>query len=168
MGEPKLAQAEIDERAAVLRRFKKLLEEKRNKFREYLSALERQEKSITAGDMALVERQSVLEDSIVAELYTIQKVIDPLEAMYRDIYRETSGASEPDAEGDAERFIPKLEADLDKLHADIMRQNKKNRELLASGMAEVRKEIAGLKKPFPKKSVYASESGNASLIDIKT
>lgn len=167
MSGEKLTQAEIDERTAVLRRFKKLLEEKRNKFREYLAALEQQEKSISEGNMAQVERQSVLEDYIVSELYTIQRVIDPIEEMYRDIHRQKNIAGMV-RDSEEEKFIPKLQADLDKLQEDILRQNKKNRELLKSGMAEVRQEINSLKKPFRKKNVYASESGNASIIDIQT
>ncbi len=167
MGGKELTQAEIDQRAAVLRRFKKLLEEKRNKFREYLAALEQQEKSISEGNMEQVERQSVLEDYIVSELYTIQRVIDPIEEMYREIHRKKDVPGGANT-AEEEKFIPKLQADLEKLQADIMEQNKKNRDLLKSGMAEVRKEISSLKKPFQKKNVYAAESGNASIIDIQT
>ncbi len=165
-----LSADEISERAALLRRFKRLLEEKRAKFREYLNALELQEKSIASGDIAAVEQQSILGESIVSEIYTVQKVLDPIEAMYRDMYggKSDAAASESSSQDDAERFIPKLQADLDKLQAEIQLQNKKNSELLKSAMAEVRNEIAGLKKPYARKSVYASESENASIIDIQT
>ena len=40
------SQKEIDERVAVLKRFKILLETQRNKFQEYLNVLEKQESSI--------------------------------------------------------------------------------------------------------------------------
>ncbi len=157
-----LTEAEVRERAALLRRFKALLEEKRAKFRAYLAALEAQEKSIAGGDMLRVEQQADLGDAIVAELYTIQKVIDPVEAMYREIQRSGSAA------GGSEPLIPKLQADLHKLQDDIVRQNEKNRELLRTSMGEVHAEITALRKPMRRKNVYAAESGNASVIDIRT
>ena len=41
-----LSVTEIQERVAVLKRFKSLLQDKRDKFNEYLFVLEKQEKSI--------------------------------------------------------------------------------------------------------------------------
>lgn len=161
------SEEDIAERAALLRRFKRLLEEKRAKFREYLAALEAQEKSIARRDSAKIEQQSILGEAIISEIYTIQRAIDPIESMYRDIYGgKPNAAGDGQGEDGAERHIPKLEADLDKLHADIERQNKRNRELLKSAMEQVRGEIAQLKKPYARKSVYSSESGSASIIDI--
>ena len=161
-----LSEEEIAERAAVLRRFKRLLEEKRGKFREYLKALELQEKSIAEGDAERIERQSILGEAIVSEIYSVQKVIDPIESMYRDIHGGTPAAGKG-AGQEAEAVIPKLQSELEKLQADIQMQNKKNRELLKSAMAEVRGEIAGLKKPYARKSVYASDSESASIIDMQ-
>ena len=157
-----ISEEESLERVALLRRFKRLLEEKRGKFREYLSALEAQEKSIAAGNTERIERQSLLGEAIVSEIYTIQKVIDPIEAMYRDIYAPEAASSSSD-----EMLIPKLQADLEKLHCDIETQNKKNRDLLKSAMGRVRNELAQLKKPYARKSVFASESDSASLVDIR-
>ena len=146
-----------------MRRFKRLLEEKRGKFREYLSALEAQGKTIAAQDAERIEQQSLLGEAIVSELYTIQKVIDPIEAMYRDMYaREASSASSDD-----EMLIPKLQADLQKLQADIERQNKENRDQLKSAMGQVRNKIAQLKKPYARKNVFASESDSACFVDIR-
>ena len=146
-----------------MRRFKRLLEEKRDKFREYLVALEAQEKSIAAQDAEKIEQQSLLGEAIVCELYTLQKVIDPIEAMYRDIYAGAASA----ASSDDEMLIPKLQADLEKMQADVEKQNKKNRELLKSAMEQVRGEIAHLKKPYPRKNVFASEGDSASIVDIR-
>ena len=157
-----LSEDEIATRAALLRRFKRLLEEKRKKFREYLSALEAQEKTIAAGDAEKIEQQSILGEAIISEIYTIQKVIDPIEAMYRDIFaREVAGASTD------EKIIPKLQADLQKLQGDIEKQNSKNRCLLKSAMGRLRGEIAQLKKPYARKNVFAKESDNATVVDMR-
>ena len=41
-----ISQAELDERVAILRKFRALLEQQRKKFQEYLAVLEKQEHSI--------------------------------------------------------------------------------------------------------------------------
>ena len=41
-----LTQTEIEERTAILKRFRSLLEQQRAKFKEYLHVLEEQEKTI--------------------------------------------------------------------------------------------------------------------------
>ena len=43
-----ITQEELNERVALLRRFRSLLEEQRGKFREYLTVLEKQQDSITS------------------------------------------------------------------------------------------------------------------------
>ena len=158
---PQLSKEERLERAALLRRFKRLLEEKRGKFREYLNALEAQERSIAAGDAERIEKQSLLGEAIVSEICTIQKVIEPIEAMYRDMYSSKGAAS------DEETFIPQLQADLSKMQRDIEKQNDKNRSLLKSAMGQLRSEIAQLKKPYARKNVFAAESDSASIVDMR-
>ena len=81
----KLNDSEIAERVAVLKRFRSLLEQQRLKFREYLTVLEKQEKSISDENTDAVLQHTELEESIIAEIFTIQKVIDPLEYMYTNI-----------------------------------------------------------------------------------
>ena len=80
-----LNDSEIAERVAVLKRFRTLLEEQRLKFREYLTVLEKQEKSISDENTESILQHTELEESIIAEIFTIQKVIDPLEYLYTDI-----------------------------------------------------------------------------------
>ena len=43
-----ITQQELDERVALLRKFRSLLEQQRNKFQEYLNVLEKQQDSITS------------------------------------------------------------------------------------------------------------------------
>ena len=104
-----LNDSEIAERVAVLKRFRTLLEEQRLKFREYLTVLEKQEKSIADENSDAVLRHTELEESIIAEIFTIQKVIDPLEYMYTNICRNTEHSD-----------IPHLKTDLDDLQKRVL------------------------------------------------
>ena len=114
----KLNDSEIAERVAVLKRFRSLLEQQRLKFREYLTVLEKQEKSISDENTDAVLQHTELEESIIAEIFTIQKVIDPLEYMYTNICKNEHSD------------IPHLKTDLDDLQKRVLAQNKRNRELL--------------------------------------
>ena len=156
MGHPELAQETIDERVAILKRFRELLEEQRSKFREYLTVLEKQAEMIATENVDAMVRHTEIEQSIVAEIHTIQKVIDPLEAMYRDAHP-----------GMNETEIPRLKTDLERLRKDVIEQNGKNRELLKSHMTVLRQQVASLRNPYAKRSsVYSSDSHTASRIDI--
>ena len=68
MAELNLTQEEIDERIAILKRFRKLLEEQRNKFREYLDVLEKQQSAIENGDTDAMLAHTELEQQIVANI----------------------------------------------------------------------------------------------------
>ena len=151
----KLNDSEIAERVAVLKRFRSLLEQQRLKFREYLTVLEKQEKSISDENTDAVLQHTELEESIIAEIFTIQKVIDPLEYMYTNICKnEHSG-------------IPHLKTDLDDLQKRVLAQNKRNRELLQTHITGLRQQIASLKRPYAhKESIYASTARTAALVDL--
>ena len=131
----KLNDSEIAERVAVLKRFRSLLEQQRLKFREYLTVLEKQEKSISDENTDAVLQHTELEESIIAEIFTIQKVIDPLEYMYTNICKNEHSD------------IPHLKTDLDDLQKRVLAQNKRNRELLQTHITGLRQQIASLKRP---------------------
>lgn len=153
-----LTDGEVAERVALLKRFKALLEEQREKFRQYLTVLEKQETDIDSGDVDAMVQHTELEQSIVSEIFTIQKVIDPMETLWREAH---PGA--PEAE------IPRLKTDLDKLKAEVLTQNEKNRELLKSRMSLIREQVVSLKNPYAKRaSVYATSSQTGTRIDIKS
>lgn len=149
---------EIAERVALLRRFKSLLEEQRKKFRDYLTVLEKQESVIDSGDTDAMVRHTEIEQSIVSEIFTIQKVIDPMESLWKE-----SHPLAPESE------IPRLKTDLERLKADVLAQNEKNRELLKSKMTVIREQVASLRNPYAKRaSVYASASHTGTMIDIES
>ena len=151
----KLNDSEIAERVAVLKRFRSLLEQQRLKFREYLTVLEKQEKSISDENTDAVLQHTELEESIIAEIFTIQKVIDPLEYMYTNICKNEHSD------------IPHLKTDLDDLQKRGLAQNKRNRELLQTHITGLRQQIASLKRPYAhKESIYASTARTAALVDL--
>ncbi|UTC53720.1 flagellar biosynthesis protein FlgN [Treponema sp. OMZ 803] len=151
----KLNDSEIAERVAVLKRFRSLLEQQRLKFREYLTVLEKQEKSISDENADAVLQHTELEESIIAEIFTIQKVIDPLEYMYTNICKNEHSD------------IPHLKTDLDDLQKRVLAQNKRNRELLQTHITGLRQQIASLKRPYAhKESIYASTARTAALVDL--
>ncbi len=151
-----LTNLELAERVAVLKRFRSLLKQQRSQFREYLQVLERQEKSITEENADAIVRHTELEESILSNIFTMQKVIDPLETLYNSVCDGSTGTD-----------VPKLKAELEHLQAEVLDKNKKNRELLQTHLAGLRKKLAGLKRPYAhNESIYAQEAHRAGLVDL--
>ncbi len=150
-----LSQKEIDERVAVLKRFKKLLKEQRNKFNEYLVVLETQQRSISEENIDAIVEHTELEQEIIGDIFTIQKVIDPIEKMYK--------FSQPQKD---DSDVLQLKNDLDNLQVQVLDQNKKNRELLQSRMTNLRQEIVSLNPKFAYKPKNSYSEASSSLVDI--
>lgn len=156
MKAPELSQEQVNERIAILKRFRALLEEQREKFREYLVVLEKQHDVIQDEDVDAIVKHAEIEQGIISEIHTIQKVITPLEDMYRTVY-----AGAPESE------IPVLKTDLEKLEKDVLFQNEKNRELLKTHMITLRQKVVSIHNPYAKRSsIYASDAQTGSRIDI--
>lgn len=147
---------ELAQRVAVLKRFRELLVEQRNRFSSYLQVLDNQKDVIEKGDAEELVSHVELEEKIIADIFAIQKVIDPLESLYKTTY--------PDKESE----VPKLKAALDELKAEAVLRTERNKDLLTKRMEELRTEIRALRNnPFAaRRSVYA-DSGDASLVDLK-
>jgi len=147
---------EIQQRVAILKRFRELLVRQRDHFRDYLEVLDKQKDVISTSDTDALISHVELEEKIVADIYAIQKVVDPLEDLYRAAY--------PDRESE----VPSLKAALKELQSEALARSERNRQLLSSRMNEIRGEIRTLRgNPFAaRRSVYANEGG-ASLIDLK-
>ncbi|MDR2897562.1 MAG: flagellar biosynthesis protein FlgN [Spirochaetaceae bacterium] len=150
-----LSSSEVAERVAILKRFKALIEQQRTKFREYLTALELQQQAIDSGDVEAMTAYTELEERIVSNIYTVQKAIDPMEAMYRSAYPEAQGR------------LPEMKKELTRIQAKVMEQNRKNRELLSFRMTALRQQIPAMRNPYAKRSsVYSTTSHSAGIIDI--
>ncbi|MEW6564507.1 MAG: flagellar export chaperone FlgN, partial [Spirochaetota bacterium] len=151
-----LTEEELAHRVAVLKRFRELLLEQRNRFQEYLVVLDKQRDVIEKGDTDALLSHVELEEKIVSDIFAIQKVIDPLEDLYRASYPER------------ETEVPKLKAALEELKNEAVQRSQRNRDLLSKRMDQLRSEIKTLRNnPFAaRRSVY-DNSGAASFVDIK-
>lgn len=145
----------METRVAVLKRFKSLLQEQRDKFNEYLTILETQEKSIEQNNIEAVMHHTELENNIIQNIVNIQKVIEPIEKMYY--------LSNPQ-----DKNVLQLKSDLGRLQETVKKQNeKKNRLILNEKMIALRQEISKFPiKTNYAKSVYAKEEDLANYVDV--
>ncbi len=152
----RLPKEEFEERVAVLKRFRELLVRQREKFSEYLSLLDRQRSDIESGDVDALVSHVEREQGIVSEIFAVQKVIAPLEDMYRAAY----AGSEPEG-------VTELKTTLAELKDEVVSRNAENRALLKQRMDMLRREVMTVGGPYAKrKSVYASQA-EPSALDIE-
>lgn len=139
-----ITQEELNERVAILRRFKSLLEEQRGKFREYLTVLEKQQDSITSENPESLLAHTELEQQVVKNIANLQKVIVPMSKMYK-------------ANAGNDASIQKIQNELSDLQDKVLKQNAINRDLLKFHIEQLRAQIAGFKNPYKaNRSVYAN------------
>ncbi|MBU0936125.1 MAG: flagellar protein FlgN [Spirochaetes bacterium] len=152
-----LPKEELDQRVAVLKRFRELLVRQRDKFRQYINVLDKQRSDIEQGDVDALVAHVETEQSMVADIFAVQKVLDPLEDMYRAVYHE----AEPEG-------INELKNTLDELKTEVVKRNTENQALLKQRMDMLRHQIMNINNPYAKKrSVYAENPEPRSL-DIKS
>lgn len=156
-----LTDEELNERIAILRRFRTLLEQQRSKFQEYLNVLEKQENAISAEDTNAIINHAELEQQVVAGIKNLQKVIVPMSEMYK------SSAKNVNSESD--KSVESIQNELEKLQGKVLEQNQKNRELLKKHLVQIRSQIENFKNPYRKnRSVYASaQNAHGSLIAVE-
>jgi H2-forming N5,N10-methylenetetrahydromethanopterin dehydrogenase-like enzyme len=126
----------------VIKRFKELLKAQRDRFQSYLSTLDTQKEIIQSGSTDDLLRHVELEEKIVSDIFSIQKVIDPLEKMYHSIninHKMTIGNHTEEEEVSGLREV------LENLKTEALVRSHRNRELLSKRMAELRAEIKSLK-----------------------
>ena len=149
---PVLQEMDIERRVAILKRLRKYLAIQRDKFHSYLDVLERQESDILNDNTEKLQAHVELEQSIVKEIYAFQKVIDPLEDMYRMAYPKR------------EEEIPALKTSLEHIKEQVLERNKNNQNLLRDKMGDVRKKISDIRTTRKLTSVLAPEP-TPTLID---
>ena len=155
-----LTQQELDERVAILRKFRSLLEQQRNKFREYLTVLEKQQDSISKENPESLIAHTELEQQVVKNIANLQKVIVPMSKMYK------SGI--PLAHTDEESNIAQIQNELNDLQSRVLKQNQINRDLLRDHIENIRAQIQNFKNPYKNiRSVYAQPQRVASLVEVE-
>ena len=161
--------AELAQRVAILRRFKTLLSQQRDRFRNYLDLLDKQQSVIEAGSAEDLLKYVEIEEKVVADIFSIQKVIDPLEEMYNTVISGQSPQKTP-VKADNQDEVPSLKASLEKLKSEAVIRSTKNKELLSKRMLELRTEIKALRNnPYAASSRRSGFGGanTASLVDIQ-
>jgi len=159
MGDTVLVQTatdkEIEQRVTILRRLRETLANQREKFSNYLALLEKEEEIIRNGTLDKLESQVEVEQSIISEIFTLQKVIRPLDELYRKSYplKEIS--------------ILNLESSLENIKKQVLVKNERNRLLLKEKMALLRQEIKDLRSGYSMKSPFR-KIGTPTLVDIST
>ncbi|MBR5400489.1 MAG: flagellar export chaperone FlgN [Treponema sp.] len=154
-----ITQQELDERVALLRKFRSLLEQQRNKFQEYLNVLEKQQDSITSQNTESLIAHTELEQQVVKNIANLQKVIVPMQKMYK--------AAVPMAHTAEDSSINQIQNELNALQAKVLKQNQINRDLLRSHIEEIRTQIQNFKNPYKNiRSVYAQPQRVASLVEV--
>jgi hypothetical protein len=168
-GAAALNPVEVERRVAILKRFRELLSQQRDRFRQYLDILDKQKNVIRDGSADDLVVHVELEEKIVGDIFAIQKVIDPLEAMYQAAFPlpGQAFAGEVPAESSDIREVPTLRAVLEELKTEAVIRSNQNRDLLAKRMEELRREMKILRaNPYAiHRSVYSRET--AALLDIQ-
>ncbi|MBP5602740.1 MAG: flagellar export chaperone FlgN [Treponema sp.] len=155
-----ITQQELEERVALLRKFRGLLEQQRNKFQEYLTVLEKQQNSITSENPETLIAHTELEQQVVKNIANLQKVIIPMAKMYK--------ASVPMAHTDEELSINKIQNELNDLQSKVLKQNEINRDLLRGHIESIRAQIQNFKNPYKNaRSVYAQPQRVATLVEVE-
>jgi hypothetical protein len=154
---------ELSRRVLVLKRFRSLLQDQRDRFRAYLDVLDKQKDVIESGNADDLLSHVELEEQIVADIFSIQKVINPLEDMYHSLFPQgtpSSGRPSDDVSG--------LKAVLEDLKNEAVLRSAQNKELLSKRMLELRSEIQTLRNnPYAAKRSSFSDANTASLVDIR-
>ena len=155
-----ITQQELDERVALLRKFRSLLEQQRNKFQEYLNVLEKQQDSIASENTESLIAHTELEQQVVQNIASLQKVIVPMQKMYK--------AAVPMAHTAEDNSITQIQNELNTLQDKVLKQNQINRDLLRNHIETIRNQIQNFKNPYKNvRSVYAQPQNIASFVEVE-
>ncbi|MBS7295947.1 MAG: flagellar export chaperone FlgN [Treponema sp.] len=154
-----LTNEELNERVALLKKFRALLEQQRNKFQEYLTVLEKQQDSISKEDPEALLAHTELEQQVVKNIANLQKVIVPMTRMYK--------AANQNMPNSDQESITKIQNDLNDLQNKVLNQNKINRDLLRVHIDSIRQQIQNFKNPYKtNRSVYSQKQPVAQLVEV--
>jgi hypothetical protein len=156
---------ELRKRVAIVKRFRELLIAQRERFSAYLETIEKQKDIIETGNADDILTYVEMEEKMVSDIFSIQKVIVPLESQYRSQIEthsvETSGVvSAPD--------IPEIQNALERIRVETNNKLKQNRNLLEKRMNEFREELKLIRNnPYIKQRSSFTNTEEASFLDMK-
>ncbi|MBP3709836.1 MAG: flagellar biosynthesis protein FlgN [Treponema sp.] len=154
-----ISKQELDERIAILKRFRTLLMQQREKFREYLTVLEKQQDSIASENTEALLAHTELEQQVVKSIASMQKVIVPMAEMYTHVQQSVSPQEAATVES--------VQKELTSIQAKVLAQNEKNRNLLRVHIAQIQQQMKQLRNPYHgNKSVYAQKHAVGALVEV--
>ena len=154
-----ITQEELNERVAILHKFRDLLEQQRAKFQEYLCVLEKQEASITSESTEKLIAHTELEQQIVKNIANLQKVIVPMKQIYNT--KVIANTKEDSA-------INNIQSELNDLQQKVIKQNEINRNLLRVHIQNIQTKINNFKNPYKNaRSVYAQKQTVPQFIQVE-
>jgi hypothetical protein len=173
-----LSQEELDQRVAVLKRFRELLANQRDKFRSYMDLLDHQKRDIESGDVDALVAHVEAEQGIVAEIFAVQKVIAPLEDLYRAVYPagtnslaggQGSGSDigQSSGSGEGPQGISELKTTLEALKNEVVQRNTENQALLKQRMDMLRHQIMSVNNPYKKRKSVYTQAAEPENLDIQ-
>jgi uncharacterized protein (DUF342 family) len=163
-----LSPEELKKRVAIVKRFRELLIAQRERFNAYLETLEKQKNIVENGNVDDILAYVEMEEKMVSDIFSIQKVIVPLEAQYRS-HLKANVAGNVSASGEsAGSDIPEIETALERLRVEANNKLEQNRSLLEKRMSEFREELKALRNnPYIKRKASFATAESASFLDIK-
>jgi len=135
---------------------KTTLTEQREKFHKYMLVLDAEKVSIEDDKVETLRAQVELEGNLVAEIQSFQKVIDPLEAVWRQSYTVD------------DQEVAQLKQSLAHLKTQVLEKNQMNRTLLSARMAHLQNEIQRVRPNVRGRNPYTGQRAVSTLVDITT
>ncbi|MDR0539156.1 MAG: flagellar export chaperone FlgN [Spirochaetaceae bacterium] len=151
-----IEEAETQSRVALLKRFRQLLVMQRERFRTYLETLDLQKNLIENGTVEELSNYVELEEKIAGDIFSLQKVIEPLQGMYRFAW---NGLEPPE--------IPEIQTVVENLKNEAKNRLERNKTLLQDRMALIRNEIKELRASPYRRRRSAYTAAAPSLIDVQ-
>jgi hypothetical protein len=151
-----ITDAEIASRVLLLKRFRALLLQQRERFEAYITVLDKQKEKIETGSVGDLISHVELEEKIIGDIASIQKVIEPM----RTVISRSALATTPEAEH--------ISTTIDALRVEAAARVERNKNLLSVRMDEIRSEINALRaNPFNRRKSPFTADDTPSLIDLK-
>jgi hypothetical protein len=151
-----VSEAEIASRVHLLKRFRELLLQQRERFESYITVLDKQQDKIEAGSVEELIAHVELEEKIIDDIISIQKVIEPM----RVIISGATLAAAPD--------VKQISSAIETLRIEATVRVARNKNLLSTRMGEIRTELSALRaNPFTRRKSPFTSGDTPSLIDIK-
>jgi hypothetical protein len=151
-----VSEAEAASRIVLLKRFRTLLLQQKERFESYLAVLDKQKDKIETGSVEELIAHVELEEKIIGDIIAIQKVIEPMRA----IVPAAALAASPD--------VKQIASTIETLRVETVTRVTRNKNLLQSRMEAMRTEIKALRvNPFARRPSPFASGDTPSLIDIK-